>query len=108
MTREPPKAAGRETIQITKMEVYGAYLPYPNGRARIPIPVLSTMTHKPCYLFIFRFGIIHCIADFRCLTYLATTGSDQNLWRLTLGESHCSSLDYYQNLKQSLPILNLT
>ena len=58
--------------------------------------------------FLFRFGIIHCIAD-SGVYGLATTGSDQtfkdNTWVKVTGTI---TVDYYQNLKQSLPILNLT
>ncbi len=51
---------------------------------------------------------IHCIAD-SGVYGLATTGSDQtfkdNTWVKVTGTI---TVDYYQNLKQSLPILNLT
>ena len=60
------------------------------------------------YQFIFRFGIIHCIAD-SGVYGLATTGSNQtfkdNAWVTVTGTI---SVNYYKNLKQTLPILNLT
>ena len=87
-----------------------AYL-YPNDFVGKKVTYTGFVYNDPQtmgYQFIFRFGIIHCIAD-SGVYGLATTGSDQtfkdNTWVTVTGTI---TVNYYQNLKQSLPILNLT
>ena len=114
MTRELAKYKGRETIQITTenyMEVMELIYLYPNDFVGKKVTYTGFVYNDPQtkgYQFIFRFGIIHCIAD-SGVYGLATTGSDQtfkdNTWVKVTGTI---TVDYYQNLKQSLPILNLT
>ena len=108
------KHKGRDTIQITTenyMEVMELIYLYPNDFVGKKVTYTGFVYNDPQtkgYQFIFRFGIIHCIAD-SGVYGLATTGSDQtfkdNTWVKVTGTI---TVDYYQNLKQSLPILNLT
>ena len=114
MTKELAKYKGRETIQITTenyMEVMELIYLYPNDFVGKKVTYTGFVYNDPQtkgYQFIFRFGIIHCIAD-SGVYGLATTGSDQtfkdNTWVTVTGTI---TVNYYQNLKQSLPILNLT
>ena len=114
MTKELAKYKGRETIQITTenyMEVMELIYLYPNDFVGKKVTYTGFVYNDPQtkgYQFIFRFGIIHCIAD-SGVYGLATRGSDQtfkdNTWVKVTGTI---TVDYYQNLKQSLPILNLT
>ena len=114
MTKELAKYKGRETIQITTenyMEVMELIYLYPNDFVGKKVTYTGFVYNDPQtegYQFIFRFGIIHCIAD-SGVYGLATTGSDQtfkdNAWVTVTGTI---SVNYYKNLKQTLPILNLT
>ena len=86
MTKELAKYKGRETIQITTenyMEVMELIYLYPNDFMGKKVTYTGFVYNDPQtkgYQFIFRFGIIHCIAD-SGVYGLATTGSD-------LGKSH--------------------
>jgi len=93
------------------MEVMELIYLYPNDFVGKKVTYTGFVYNDPQtkgYQFIFRFGIIHCIAD-SGVYGLATTGSDQtfkdNTWVKVTGTI---TVDYYQNLKQSLPVLNLT
>ena len=96
---------------INYMEVMELIYLYPNDFVGKKVTYTGFVYNDPQtkgYQFIFRFGIIHCIAD-SGVYGLATTGSDQtfkdNTWVTVTGTI---TVNYYQNLKQSLPILNLT
>ena len=114
MTKELAKYKGRETIQITTenyMEVMELIYLYPDDFVGKKVSYTGFVYNDPQtkgYQFIFRFGIIHCIAD-SGVYGLATTGSNQtfkdNAWVTVTGTI---SVNYYKNLKQTLPILNLT
>ena len=60
------------------------------------------------YQFLFRFGIIHCIAD-SGVYGLLTTGNQQtfanNTWITATGTL---TTEYNQKLKQNLPVLHMT
>ncbi|MGT2929062.1 TIGR03943 family putative permease subunit [Streptococcus dentasini] len=59
------------------------------------------------YQFLFRFGIIHCIAD-SGVYGLSTTGSSQHFANNTWVEAKGTiRIEYNQTLQQSLPILNI-
>ncbi|MBS4991263.1 MAG: TIGR03943 family protein, partial [Streptococcus thermophilus] len=106
MTKELAKYKGRETIQITTenyMEVMELIYLYPNDFVGKKVTYTGFVYNDPQtkgYQFIFRFGIIHCIAD-SGVYGLATTGSDQtfkdNTWVTVTGTI---TVNYYQNLKQ--------
>lgn len=58
--------------------------------------------------FLFRFGIIHCIADSGVYGLLTTGGHthyDNNTWVRVSGKI---SVEYNQNLKQTLPVLHIS
>ena len=60
------------------------------------------------YQFVFRFGIIHCIADsgvYGLVTTGNTTTYQNNTWVRVKGTI---SVEYYKNLKQNLPVLHVT
>ena len=114
MKQAAKKYVDKKVIQVTTenyMEVMEVIYDYPDQFAGKTIELTGFVYNDPQtkgYQFIFRFGIIHCIAD-SGVYGLATTGSDQtfkdNTWVKVTGTI---TVDYYQNLKQSLPILNLT
>lgn len=64
--------------------------------------------HHNGYQFLFRFGIIHCIAD-SGVYGLLTTGNkvtyENNTWVTATGTI---SLEYNQTLSQTLPVLHIT
>ena len=104
----------KDVISVTTenyMEVMEVLYDYPDEFAGKRLEFTGFVYNDPSdknSQFLFRFGIIHCIAD-SGVYGLATTGSDQtfkdNTWVKVTGTI---TVDYYQNLKQSLPILNLT
>ncbi|MDO4634306.1 MAG: TIGR03943 family protein [Streptococcus sp.] len=65
-------------------------------------------TEKTNYQFLFRFGIIHCIAD-SGVYGLLTTGQNisykDNTWVTMTGKIE---LEYHQTLKQTLPVLHIS
>ncbi|WP_019775177.1 TIGR03943 family putative permease subunit, partial [Streptococcus sobrinus] len=65
-------------------------------------------TNQKDHQFLFRFGIIHCIAD-SGVYGLSTRGNKQhyenNTWIQATGTIH---IEYNQALKQSLPVLEMS
>ncbi|MGT2908152.1 TIGR03943 family putative permease subunit [Streptococcus dentiloxodontae] len=114
MKKELAKYKDKDLITITTenyMEVMELIYEYPDEFIGKNVSYTGFVYNDPenkGYQFIFRFGIIHCIAD-SGVYGLATTGNTasykDNTWVKAQGTI---SVDYYQSLNQTLPILNIT
>lgn len=114
MTKELKRYQDLDTVEITTenyMEIMELIYQYPDVFVGKTVRYTGFVYNDPQtqgYQFVFRFGIIHCIAD-SGVYGLASRGAEQhfedNTWVTVTGTI---SLDYHQNLKQTLPILNIT
>ncbi|MFS1663216.1 TIGR03943 family putative permease subunit [Streptococcus sp. zg-JUN1979] len=114
MSKELAKYAGHDAITITTenyMEVMELIYLYPDDFSGRDITYTGFVYNEPGhehYQFLFRFGIIHCIAD-SGVYGLLTTGLekdyDDNTWLTVTGQIQ---LEYNQMLKQTLPTLHIT
>lgn len=93
------------------MEVMELIYLYPDAFTGKQITYTGFVYNEPGhegYQFLFRFGIIHCIAD-SGVYGLLTTGTEQsfedNTWLTVTGHIE---LQYDQNLEQTLPTLHIT
>lgn len=113
MKKELQTYKTQNTLTITTenyMEVMELIYLYPDEFTGKTITYTGFVYNEPDhngYQFLFRFGIIHCIAD-SGVYGLLTTGNTQtfedNTWIQATGTI---SLEYDQNLKQNLPVLHL-
>ncbi|MBM7636384.1 TIGR03943 family putative permease subunit [Streptococcus saliviloxodontae] len=114
MAKELKKYQGSGELTITTenyMELMELIYVYPDqfmGRSiRFTGFVYNEPNHSG-YQYLFRFGIIHCIAD-SGVYGLLTTGWPQNYannsWLTVTGKI---SLEYNQELKQNLPVLQIS
>lgn len=103
-----------ETIIVTSenyMEVMEAIYDYPNefsGKAIEIVGFVYNDPDQPNQQFLFRFGIIHCIADSGVYGLLSTGQKEQfsdNTWVQAKGTI---TITYHQFLQQSLPTLELS
>ncbi|HEL1583429.1 TPA: TIGR03943 family protein [Streptococcus suis] len=103
-----------EVITVTSdnyMEVMEAIYDYPNEFAGKTVQLVGFIYNDPDNAnqqFIFRFGIIHCIADsgvYGLLSTGSTTSYPDNTWVKATGTLKVS---YHTSLGQSLPTLELT
>ena len=114
MKKELKKYQGTGPVKITTdnyMEVMELIYLYPDNFTGRKITYTGFVYNEPKhagYQFLFRFGIIHCIAD-SGVYGLLTTGANQtfkdNTWVTATGEIQ---LEYNQTLKQTLPVLHIT
>lgn len=102
-----------DQIEVTSenyMEVMEVIYAYPDrfvGKSIRLTGFVYQDPENPKNLFLFRFGIIHCIADSGVFGLL-TSGAGQNLTNNTWATAHGRiQLTYHQGLKQSLPTLEL-
>lgn len=102
-----------EKITVTSqnyMEVMEAIYNYPKEFTGKSIELVGFVYNDPNNAnqqFIFRFGIIHCIADSGVYGLLSTgldTNFPDNTW---VKASGVIKITYHTSLKQSLPTLNL-
>lgn len=103
-----------DTIQVTTqnyMEFMEALYDYPDQFLGKEVQMTGFVYNDPKQAqqqFLFRFGIIHCIAD-SGVYGLLTTGQDQsypdNTWISAKGKI---AIHFHKDLKQSLPTLELT
>ncbi|MEI4367128.1 TIGR03943 family protein [Streptococcus suis] len=102
-----------ETIVVTNenyMEVMEAIYDYPTEFSGKTIEMIGFVYNDPDnsqQFFLFRFGIIHCIADsgvYGLLSTGATTEFPNNTWVKARGKIKVS---YHTSLKQNLPTLEL-
>lgn len=113
MTEALKKYQSEDTVTITQenyMEVMELIYLYPNDFLDKTITFTGFVYNEPnhdSYQFLFRFGIIHCIAD-SGVYGLLTTGSqehyDDNTWLKLTGHL---TMTYDQQLGQTLPVLNI-
>lgn len=103
-----------DVITVTSdnyMEVMEAIYDYPNEFAGKTVELVGFVYNDPDNAnqqFIFRFGIIHCIADsgvYGLLSTGASTSYPDNTWVKASGTLKVS---YHTSLGQSLPTLELT
>ncbi|MBF0778646.1 TIGR03943 family putative permease subunit [Streptococcus cuniculi] len=104
----------QEIISVTNenyMEVMEAIYDYPNefvGKHLEMVGFVYNDPDNPNQQFLFRFGIIHCIAD-SGVYGLLSTGQDttfpDNTWVAAKGTI---KLSYHNSLQQALPTLELT
>ncbi|MEG3310431.1 TIGR03943 family putative permease subunit [Streptococcus sp. SS-4456] len=103
----------QDEIEVTSdnyMEVMEAIYDYPNEFAGKTIEMIGFVYNDPDKTdqqFLFRFGIIHCIADSGVYGLLSTGASQtfpNNSWVKASGKIKIS---YHHSLKQSLPTLEL-
>lgn len=103
-----------EVITVTSdnyMEVMEAIYDYPNEFAGKTVQLVGFIYNDPDNAhqqFIFRFGIIHCIADsgvYGLLSTGASTNYSDNTWVKATGKLKVS---FHTSLGQSLPTLELT
>ena len=101
-------------IQVTDenyMEVMEVLYDYPQEFEGKKIEFTGFVYNDPSHpdsQFLFRFGIIHCIADsgvYGLLTTGAPQHFDNNTWIHAKGTL---SIEYHKQLKQSLPVLHIT
>lgn len=102
-----------DTIRITAenyMEVMEAIYDFPTEFSGKTIQLTGFVYNDPDHTdqqFLFRFGIIHCIAD-SGVYGLLSKGQDQQFPNDTWVEAQGQlSITYHPSLKQSLPTLNL-
>lgn len=104
----------QETILVTSdnyMEVMEAIYDYPNEFVGKNIEMVGFVYNDPDNAnqqFLFRFGIIHCIADsgvYGLLSTGQTTTFPDNTWVSAKGSI---KLSYHHSLQQALPTLELT
>ena len=108
------KYVDKKVIQVTTenyMEVMEVIYDYPDQFAGKTIELTGFVYNDPNNKdsqFLFRFGIIHCIAD-SGVYGLLTTGAPQhfenNTWIHAKGTL---SIEYHKQLKQSLPVLHIS
>ena len=98
-------------IQVTTENYMEVIYDYPDQFAGKTIELTGFVYNDPNNKesqFLFRFGIIHCIAD-SGVYGLLTTGAPQhfenNTWIHAKGTL---SIEYHKQLKQSLPVLHVT
>ncbi|MCI5870501.1 TIGR03943 family putative permease subunit [Streptococcus porcorum] len=105
---------GTDKLVITTqnyMEVMEIIYKYPNDFIGREIEYVGFVYNDPedsDSQFLFRFGIIHCIADSGVYGLLTTDASEHyenNTWVKATGTIR---LEYNQNLKQTLPVLHIT
>ncbi|MEX2805148.1 TIGR03943 family protein [Streptococcus sp. H31] len=114
MQKELKKYRGQNELKITTenyMEVMELIYLYPDEFMNREIQYTGFVYNEPKhqgYQFLFRFGIIHCIAD-SGVYGLLTTGNEQsyadNTWVTVKGTL---SIEYNKALEQSLPVLHIT
>lgn len=113
MQKSLKKFENQDTITITRenyMEVMEIIYDYPNKFAGKTIEITGFVYQdpgKPQDLFLFRFGIIHCIADsgvYGLLTTGSQTAYTNNTWVSARGTL---KIVYHQGLNQTLPTLEL-
>ena len=114
MKQAAKKYVDKKVIQVTTenyMEVMEVIYDYPDQFAGKTIELTGFVYNDPNNKdsqFLFRFGIIHCIAD-SGVYGLLTTGAPQhfenNTWIHAKGTL---SIEYHKQLKQSLPVLHIT
>ncbi|MFC3931401.1 TIGR03943 family putative permease subunit [Streptococcus dentapri] len=114
MNKEIKHYLKKDEINITTqnyMEVMELIYLYPDKFVGKTISYTGFVYNDPSqkdHQFLFRFGIIHCIAD-SGVYGLSTTGNTQhykdNTWVKAKGAIH---IEYNQTLKQSLPVLEMT
>lgn len=114
MTTELKHYQDKDTVDITAdnyMEVMELIYLYPDEFSQKTITYTGFIYNEPehtDYQFLFRFGIIHCIAD-SGVYGLLTTGTDtkyeDNTWVTMTGKIE---LEYNHNLKQNLPVLHIS
>ena len=113
MKQAAKKYVDKKVIQVTTenyMEVMEVIYDYPDQFAGKTIELTGFVYNDPNNKdsqFLFRFGIIHCIAD-SGVYGLLTTGAPQhfenNTWIQAKGTL---SIEYHKQLKQSLPVLHI-
>ncbi len=113
MQKELKKYQGTGPISITTenyMEMMELIYLYPDNFSNRDITFTGFVYNEPGqenYQFLFRFGIIHCIADsgvYGLLTTGAQTSYKNNEWLSVTGRLHT---EYDKNLKQNLPVLSI-
>ncbi|WP_165211470.1 TIGR03943 family putative permease subunit [Streptococcus tangpeifui] len=114
MQKEMKPYLNEDRIEITTenyMEVMELIYLYPDRFVGKTITYTGFVYNDPKqkdHQFLFRFGIIHCIAD-SGVYGLSTTGNSQhysnNTWVQATGTVH---IEYNQTLKQSLPVLKIS
>ncbi|MBM7643021.1 TIGR03943 family putative permease subunit [Streptococcus loxodontisalivarius] len=114
MRKELKKYQGSGDLEITSenyMEVMELIYLYPDEFMGRTIRYTGFVYNEPNhsgYQYLFRFGIIHCIADsgvYGLLTTGLTQTYDDNTWLTVSGQI---SLEYNQELGQNLPVLHIT
>ena len=114
MKQAAKKYVDKKVIQVTTenyMEVMEVIYDYPDQFAGKTIELTGFVYNDPNNKdsqFLFRFGIIHCIADsgvYGLLTTSAPQHFDNNTWIHAKGTL---SIEYHKQLKQSLPVLHIT
>ena len=107
------KYLSQDSIQITNenyMEVMEAIYDYPDefaGKTFTLTGFIYKDPQDPGSQFLFRFGIIHCIADsgvYGLLTQGASQTYDDNTWVQATGTL---KIQYHKQLGQSLPVLDI-
>ncbi|MTB64509.1 TIGR03943 family protein [Streptococcus sp. zg-86] len=114
MRKVAERYLNQETIRVTSenyMEVMEAIYDYPNEFVGKTIEMVGFVYNDPDNAnqqFLFRFGIIHCIADSGVYGLLSTgqdTQFQDNTWVAAKG---IIQLSYHSSLQQALPTLELT
>lgn len=114
MTEALAKYTDQSTITITDgnyMEVMELIYLYPDHFLDREITYTGFVYNEPGhegYQFLFRFGIIHCIADSGVYGLLTTNSSrayPDNSWVTLTGKL---TIEYDQLLNQTLPVLHIT
>lgn len=114
MRKVAERYVAQETIQVTSenyMEVMEAIYDYPNEFVGKNIEMVGFVYNDPNNAnqqFLFRFGIIHCIADSGVYGLLSTgqaSNFPDNTWVSAKGRI---KLSYHSSLQQALPTLELT
>ncbi|EHI69965.1 TIGR03943 family putative permease subunit [Streptococcus ictaluri] len=113
MQKELKAYQQQETITISTenyMEVMELIYLYPDAFVGKEVQYTGFVYNEPGhdhYQFVFRFGIIHCIAD-SGVYGLLTTGNqeqfDNNTWLTVKGKIQ---MEYDKNLEQQLPVLHI-
>ena len=114
MQKEIKPYLKQDKINITTenyMEVMELIYLYPDrfvGKTITYTGFVYNDANQKDHQFLFRFGIIHCIAD-SGVYGLSTTGNkahyEDNTWIQATGTIH---IEYNQTLKQSLPVLEMS
>lgn len=117
-TKEMRKVAdqylNQDTIQITQdnyMALMEVIYDYPDEFVGKTIELTGFVYNDPNnenQQFIFRFGIIHCIADSGVYGLLTTNSQEHFADNTWVKASGTLKLTYHNSLKQSLPTLELT